>query len=500
MHINALKSLLLGLGSLSLIASLPGCGIVIVRSAGAGAGASGASTYAGPECSNNHIDGDQVSREAAVLNRVCARRAKHHIGQPRSASMGVQERHKRFDDRHPDHVVAALNVIDCAQRCDRDPLAMGISVYYAGLLQESVLADQLQQLQLPDDARSAFQSLAMASRSQVSAAAQGLDPRRKHMYIDVVEEVVAARKGYVEGHAGLYAKLDALEGRAASARGAGKAPEDLVKGMNELRGEYFSSCKSDACRFDPFVVEVTRELVLLHIAAGDALLARGENGLLAEKAAGRHLFSVETGTAVYRAMTEERHQWELYSKAKESGLDAQTMAARFGSPPPVNVDPSSDYIGSENLPDLTQVLGTLEGASALSYSAGIIAQVADAHRTSTHGEPLAQVSFKPNITREDITSCFETGRVTGAHFDGNHAELEYESICNVVGTKTNVEKVPPVLVPRAEIAGAQPGENLESLVAASREGVVVRSLAKGTSGSTTATRVLQVRGHRLPGK
>ncbi len=164
----------------------------------------------------------------------------------------------------------------------------------------------------------------------------------------------------------------------------------------------------------------------------------------------------------------------------------------------MQVDPSDDYVGSDQLPDLTSALDGSAGGNAIQPQGGIVAAVTPSDRTA-RGQKLSRVAFRPNVSNEDIESCYPTGRVTGVHFDGDSAELEYESVCNVVGHRTHVEKVEPVYVPSAEAAQVRPGENLEAMVDAKQEGLVVRSLERHTGESKAPTRVLQVRGVRLHG-
>ena len=196
-------------------------------------------------------------------------------------------------------------------------------------------------------------------------------------------------------------------------------------------------------------------------------------------------------------MEEERHAWELYSRAKGAGLDPETLKARFGDPPPVKVDPTTSYIGSDQLPDLTAALDPEKGQRSARLEGGIVAAVTPAHRTA-RGAELSRVAFRPNVSSEDIESCYETGRVSGVHFEGNRAQLEYESVCNVVGHRTHVDKVDPVFVPTREVVHVRPGENLEAMVDDKHEGLVVRSLARHRGKSKAPTRVLQIRGARLP--
>jgi hypothetical protein len=238
--------------------------------------------------------------------------------------------------------------------------------------------------------------------------------------------------------------------------------------------------------------------VLLFIAADDSLRAHAENALLRERSAGRHLLPVEVGEAVYRATEEERNAFKLREAAKASGMDATTLAARFGATPPIHIDAQPELLTSDSLPDLTVVLGD---AATFATVSGIVKSVTDARKQNEKGEPLAQVSFRDVVTQSDVTECVRTGKVVGVRFDSsNHATLEFESACTVVGTQTNVEKTAPVLVPASETRQVKPDEHLQALVASdTRQGVVVRSLAKGgAQGPKPAiTPVLQIRGDRI---
>jgi hypothetical protein len=438
---------------------------------------------------------DSASIGAEIKNRVC-RTDDDWVNH----QYAVERRHKIFDDRRPDLAMAALNVIDCAETKGFAKVALGLCTYYAELYDDASLRAAIAPLALSDDVKSAFVSASRSGKSRVAAFVADFDPRRKHLYIEVPHGVIEQRRAYFAKHAALYSKLDALEARAKQARAAQKEPRALVDALVAVRGEYLRECGNADCRFDPLVIETTQELVLLGVAANDELLARGENYLLQEPAAGRHLFSVETGTAIYAATEKEARDYASYESAKRT-LDATTLAARFGTTPPIQIDPQGDFAGSEQLPDLTAVLGNND--AQWEQVAGVVLSVNEAGK-SANGERLARVSFRSVVSSYAIESCHDTDKISSVSFDasGNGA-VHYETRCNTIGTQTDVQKVAPVLVPDTEARGLRAGEVLLAFVAKdTRAGLVLQATVKGTSsddgtGKAKKTPVLQVRSHRF---
>ena len=455
------------------------------------------STYNGPECASRSRDLSDTP--AQIFVRICGDRTSVALApKGTKASLAASARHQHMDDRRPDDVEFALLIID-ASHAGSDRVTLGIGAVYAEtLLDRSRLEKAVSSLNIPERAKAAFVDATFAAKARLDASVAAFDSRRRALYVDVPRKVFEERKLYRERHASAYRELDTLEARAASARSSKKAPDDLVRSLDALRADYLAHCGDATCRFDPLIVEVTRELVLLFIAADDSLRARAENALLRERSAGRHLLPVEVGEAVYRATEEERHAFTLREAAKASGMDATTLTARFGATPPIHIDAQPELLTSDSLSDLTVVLGD---AATFATVSGIVKSVTDARKQNEKGEPLAQVSFRDVVTQSDVTECVHTGKVVGVTFDSrNHATLEFQRACTVVGTRTNVEKTAPVLVPASETRHVGPDEHLQALVAIdTRQGVVVRSLAKGVAqGPKPAiTPVLQIRGDRV---
>ena len=305
--------------------------------------------------------------------------------------------------------------------------------------------------------------------------------------------MIDARKAYYARNAAIYAKLDAVEARAADARP--DESEDVVQDMNALRGDYLAAARDAAARFDPFVIEVTRQIVLLHIAAKRDMLAQAESELLREPSAGRHLFSVELGASLYRAMAAEHKEYLEYERAQHAGLDEPALKARFGPMPPFDVGDAERWAVMDELPDLA---GHVDEDSASWRSVSGITRGTSAAPPGPNGEARVRISFNDIVDTYDNTSCYETGKVVGVTWSGDQGHLDYETVCSVVGQRTEVTKIEPVILPAAEAKAIRPGENLLAMVdKKSRAGVVIRSLAAGRAKAKGVTQVLQVRGSRL---
>ncbi|MDC0744644.1 hypothetical protein [Polyangium mundeleinium] len=480
----------------ALATSVAGCGIIKISSPGeAEKSRSRDFSYDGPECAERSRDDSDRSQ---VVSRICDPGWRSNATK---TILNIGKRHQTFDDRVPSMLVAALQTIDCSRACERSPLALGMASYYAGILDETKLHAELSSIDVTEQGRDAFVTLAMASKADVDERVQGLDSRRRHMYVEVPGEVIAARRASFERHADLYRGLDEYAARARKVPASSAEAAEIERGLVTLREKYFERCESgEACRFDPFVYEVTRALVLLHVVMKDDIRAYAEEDIIRSPAAGRRRFGVEVGFAVYQAMQEERKAAEEYQRSKRAGMDAATLKARFGDPPPIPVDPDTDYMAPEVPPRLSSVA---PGEGTFEIESGILRAKKDvANKPRGADEPLVELSFKDNVTKVDITSCYETNRVTGIRWDArNHARLEFETHCAIVGTKTNVEKIPSVLVPRSEAAKLEPGELVISAIApGSRVGVVVRAetpVKDPAKGKAKTTPVVQVRGHRV---
>ncbi|MCA9599691.1 MAG: hypothetical protein KC776_40560 [Myxococcales bacterium] len=395
-------------------------------------------------------------------------------------------RHQSFEDRRPDSLDVALNLVECAQHCGNDPMAIAIGNYYAGIFDRTALGERLRGIELSEPARAVFANKASDAKDAVAAAASRLDARRKHIYLESFAEAVRNRKEYFAKYSEQYQALDTLEEKVDAARKAGEAPKDLVDGLSALRAKYVSQCQDDGCRFDPYVVEVTRQLVLLHAAAGNALDARAENALLMEKAAGRRWFSVEAGTAVYQSQVEEHRIREQYVSAQNAGMDARTLKERFGYTTPLQIEPVAEYLQPDVRPDLTSTVDGFDTGSAIKRRGGLLAEIAPG------GEGRTRVVLAPAA---GLQLCAETGRVADVHFEENFATLEFETTCEA--DPNQVTATTTVLLPSPEASQLRPGEYAELVADDHQQGRVVRAWAANPKAPKQLDRVAQLRDARF---
>jgi hypothetical protein len=472
--------------SLLLIGLLvSGCTFSMRRGKGAGGSAAD-----GLSCDSKKFS-DFGSTTALITASTCVKGNPWRMTVESRGEEPVMRIYKQFDDRHPNQADAAVMAVVLEGLLNHTPLTDAMAFHLAGFVDEAQLAQALEAMALDDGTRKAFADRFQQAKASLSARTDKLDERRKAIYLAAPRAVIEARKAYFERYAAQYGKLDALEARAAT------APPDidpLLRDMSDLRGEYLAGASDAGARFDPFVIELTRQMVVLDMLAKHDLLAQADSQLLREPAAGRHLFAVEVGTALYRATAAEKRKYEEYSAAKAQGADERALQARFGATPPVNIGDHDEWVGSDSLPDLAGVVS--DSQAQWMNVGGIVLNVAPAAGSTP--EPMSRVMFRDVVNKIENSSCYETGKITGIHWDGDQARVNYETVCSPVGYSTEITKVAPVIVPTREATGLRPGENLLVMVdKTTRTGVVVRSAAAGKRGEKGTTAVLQVRANRI---
>lgn len=306
-----------------------------------------------------------TSLEQQILQLICV----HELRQ----SEATVKQHLSFDDRRYDHLAAALMVVDCevSRFCDVEerPIAVGMMAWYIANTDMKQLAQALEPLALDARAKTAFLTRATQAARNVQRMVDGLDPRRRELYVKVPDGVRAARRSYFRKHADLYARLDAVVEHAEENRKKQRVTAAIYAALEQLRDEYLTACGKAECRFDPFFTEVTRELALLHLAGRDPVGVLAENELLRENDANRNGY----GPAIYRAqveaMKQEEDAYRRYQRARREGVDEAAIVASFGGTPPVDVSPSAAWYADAGFPDFaaavrddkyTSVTGTIK--------------------------------------------------------------------------------------------------------------------------------------------
>jgi hypothetical protein len=395
-----------------------------------------------------------------------------------AASSALAQDHYAFHDRRFDHLRAAIMVVDCALNdgCNKD--RVGPIHWYAEKTQPKRVAASLKRKGYPTGLAKGFLDRLKQAKGIVNKRVAELDPRRQYMYVEVPRKVADDREAYYAAHAELYGKLNELFVRIEKAKEARKAPDALIDDLIGLRDDYFSQCKGEACRHDLFPIEITEQLVLLAVIAGNDALALAEDRLLREDGARIQLFAAAMLAAMMEATKEENASWKKYKKAKDSGVDEAALAAKFGEPPPVHVSSDAPWFswGKIKRPNYLAAVD----------SKGFKSAFGNVRRVVKKGEQ-ATIQFSDRITKYEDADCYETGRVVAIRRNGR---LVYDRYCTNFRTKVIRHEVDPVTVPASEVKGLRPGEGVSALVSASdREGYVLSAKSKG--------RMTQYRGHRI---
>ena len=422
-------------------------------------------------------------REHQVLEIVCYHPATRGGVAPRDSALVAD--HVGFDDRRFDHLQAALMVAECDVmgwcRADADRVALGMTSLYAQRVDAKKLAAAVEALQLAPDAKQAFLARYADAQQRVAAQAAALDPRRRELYVATPKKAMDARRAYFAKHADLYKKLDALLARSAALQDAGAtdgaaADGKLVEEIVALRGAYVARAKGEAVRFDPFFTEATRELVVLHVLAGDELAALAEASLVEEEGADRYGYAASIYAAQVQALREERAAWEKYAALQRDGASPAVLKAKFGKHPPLQVDADVAWYARDGFASVSAALDR-DGFT----SAGGTVRALTPHANGV------RVSFADEVTQYDDADCVETDKVDYIASDGR---IVYRQVCKNHRTRTVRTKVDPVVVPRADAAGLRPGEIATMIVDRdSREGRVLTSSA--------ARKLKQLRTHRV---
>ncbi|MFZ5440219.1 MAG: hypothetical protein ACOZQL_09440 [Myxococcota bacterium] len=405
--------------------------------------------------------------------------------------------HARIDDRNLDPIEAAAIVIGVGFHRGAGRDDWGMAYTYLGLIDPQALDKRLAQLPVSPELRDAFRRRFAAASAGIRNMVAQFDVRRREMYLDAPAAVVARRKRYFQKHAALYQRFD--EARAAFDAQPGPATASTAAPqLVALRQQYLRACGDATCRFDPFVVELTSELALMYSALSDAERLAAELQAMRADDAGRQLFGVELGTALYTAMLAEKERYERYEAARRAGASARTLEVEFGPTPPLHVDPvARTWQPFDALPPLVAAAPPQQRREQV---VGVVRSVVkDRSGWST-------ITFRDDVQTVDLLRCTETNRIQSVTWtnDGSGratGHVNYESDCRVVGKGTEVTKTAPVIVPPGDTIEVKPGELLTALVEEnSRRGAVLEVTAPQSKADREArrpARVLQFRDARL---
>ena len=391
-------------------------------------------------------------------------------------SSDLEGRHAHLDDRRFDPFTTSVMVLTCARFCNEfERIDIGLTAGLSESLAPEAVRASIEHLNWSAGAKAFYVDRVKDAVTGLQLVANQLDARRKALYVELPRAIRADRMRYYHTHARDYAALDALEPAITAAINQHHPDHQLVDKLVALRSGYFATCASPDCRFDPFVTEVARKVVLLSLAADDQLGAALEGALFSERAAFKNAYAPTVHRALYLGMKQEEERWEAYDHAKQEGNDQATLTAKFGAAPPIHITADSAWSASD---EASSILRGSEGK--FTSVTGIVAAI------RIKGE-VAEIAFEDTVSSYELTDCVETNRIDGIGRDGR---IIYRENCRSVGTKTERHTTPPIRVPRREVASLHPREELTALVAADRAGGVLYA-------RSAKAQLVQYRMHRL---
>ena len=448
--------------------------------------------YDGPECStvlyqlaeikdyNDHPPKQEdLSSDKQLLLLTCARYQRtgtygHTIPQRvKVHEMRPVDVHAAFDDRHFDHLQAALMIAWTGQTGwlenvrdrrfgwhERVPQAavFGMMKMYADAISDRELGDQLARSGVPVEARDVFLVMYAESKARIAREMGELGETERQLFVDVPAGVLRQRRAYFDANEDLYAELDALMPSIETERKAANVTEASVRSLTDIRSRYMARCRQPGCQRHPLYATITRELAQLHVARNDALSARAESRIFNRE--GTYL--AELSQAIYAAQSElgtrVREQYDQYERAKNQGLDDETSRSVSGNAGAFKFTNRMLIEPKTSLPDFSAALT----AQTQGFS-GVV-------RSTRKQGGMIEVLFQNNkIKYSEAYGCRRTKRIARIHSDGR---LEYEQKCKY-RTKTRIsESHPPVKLPAAEARHLQSGQMVIG-VRANGEGRVV---------------------------
>jgi hypothetical protein len=453
--------------------------------------------YWGPDCERIGAPKDEINRYAAekptvgkqpnighdvqdqVLRLVCVDRILASESEPGANTWVMQ--YERFDELAFDHWTAAMMLVQCleAESCldDAKPAApridnpdmqkrmaasagaheiahtyeIAMMRWFAERVDPATVAAKLATLPLPPAAQKTYLALLAKAKERVLAVSGQLPPDVKHLFVDIPEEVHAARAQMFAKHAKVVAELAALGAQVSTERAAGKAgvSDATIDQLRQLRAAYYASCK--ACTHDAIFTGISRELFWSYVSRADGAAAMAEAKLLDHPDPNA---AVEIAKQQRDAINHAIGRTSRVARAREQGIDADSS---HGSTTDLgdghyiyDVDPHNGIDWASLVPDGGEI-GQFDGKIASLERSGSTVLVRFADRVSSYSES---------------TGCYETNRIDGIGDDG---KLIYRQACS--GSETHVEhaKVAPIKIPASEAVNLAGGDELVGFAHAGAE-------------------------------
>lgn len=392
----------------------------------------------------------------------------------------AQDWYGEFDERNYSHFYAASIAVFCVgnSRCigSSTGLSLGYIAYHVDRFDEEKLRAEVEEIDIDAKHQQAFLEKAQASVLEVEGAIDEMDDRQRALMIDVPQEVRQDRVDHFATYDDLYAEYDKLKRKVAD-----EVDDELIASISELRNEYMGRCLEEAdvesCITDQLGRPLTELLVRAAIANEEPLRATAEADLL--ELPDHSTFAWQNFHHQSKAFIEERDQHEAYEEARRDGVDEETLASTFGSPPPFDVDHRwIRSISPDESPSYSAVIDQLDGDVEKVY--GYVEQAVD------NGDGTIRITFADSVSKTHRYDCVDTDRVERIHRDGT---VDYQQDCEYRETETTVHSTPPVTV-QAQYGTSPSSEHWIKVVVDpdSRTGYMARAWEDGQRQQLTMVR------------
>lgn len=377
-----------------------------------------------------------------------------------------------FDVRTIDHLELALWVLELFRSGGGIPIYVGVVGAYATFIDTSALHAAVTKLGLDKQLAHDFFATYGVATSWLNSQVAALDPHRRSMYFDLSKQVISARQAYFRKHQALYARFDALAARPPA------DAEAMVTGLEALRQDYLAVCKGDSCWYDPFMYDVTRRILLLHVTAKNAAAALAESRWFRDEHMRSNSLLAQLLLPMIKATEAQAENYAKYEAAKRSGVEDDALAAMFGGAPPVQVSADAPRTFFEMPKD--EDLAAAVPAAGLRDAFGIVV-------ATTPARGMVKITFADVINKYEAGNCVETNKVDYIASDGR---IVYREHCKDLHTVTERRKVDPIFVPKQDARALRPGDEVTAIVnERTGEGAVVEAAQKN--------KPVQLRMHRL---
>lgn len=481
---------------------LGACGIVTIKSAGAGDEAAWSqerpARYDGDECyqvlytleesrNQSPIPEQDDTPEKQVLLATCARHENgpqtlRNTQDAKIKGWEFRDVYPTYDDRKPDLVrlaVMASNERFSEQRAmrqemrgrgfDKEPYDMARDALLSVILKpisESELTQALAAVQVPEDAKQALIENFREARSFFTHESNQLEGPLKELLVDTPQRVLERRRSQFEVQAANWSTFDGFAERIKSAPSKSGGDPELRSDLEALRPKVVATAKGDYVE-DPLFARLTREIALQAALMQDAATLAAERMVYRRGRSADpfpETFAQEVQYAQLGLVSEFEQARREFRKAKDAGLDDAAAKARAGGDY-ADWNPSKLVSVDPGIPDYEKLLE--KTGTALPFLEVV-------ETIKPEGDEVV-VSFKKTpVETFEYYGCYKTNRIERISSDGR---IEYEEHCNTRPKTVMHENVKPLKFPADEGKQLKRGAKIRG-VSVGSEGRVVWLIVK----------------------